>query len=592
MYDSFRMTRLLMKTMKRWLNTSSAKRRIRDRRIKKLQENLRMKIRAGNSTILTEDETIVEENPMEIQDEIQEELESTIENVSEVRRSLRNNKGVPPPRYHDVALAAQLRDPRTVAEAKSIESRYARTTEKFKQTRNIRVTMSVSNPNLNMHEGTNSCKGCNRPDTEEDMVACDKCNAWWHFSCAGVQASICDRSWRCPNCSTFCGTIGSEHSNASSARLRLKQLEEAKALEDKIRKEQADKEREFLAAKHQLESEIEARQSVSGSLRSHGSHRSRRSRVGTWVAEQDFTIGNRAIENPPETGKTSTPILTGQVGTGATAKILPPPQLNTQEQQQKYPTEQQQSYATLANERKKGLPPNTPLGLPKQLLPPAKPPGIPEPSFFPVNSSRTLEQKIPVAETTTTTKSVLASLNPMATTKPSHFSITLGAMQSQRLPAGPMNTAVSSYPALPAPPPMFSLGTLARQLPSTELPPKTVPTMQQMSTAGIMKPSLPTLPQNYSSDRMQPAPPLAIPLDPSSSSLSAPKPGMRQPAREDQPCCVQNSPEPFYREPSGPHLSSHRPTLGPIRGINNQWYLTGSNHTGSRSIQYKIHSPE
>ncbi|XP_062699419.1 uncharacterized protein LOC134284496 [Aedes albopictus] len=301
--------------------------------------------------------------------------------------------------------------------------------------------MSVSNPNLTMHVGTNSCKGCNRPDTEEDMVACDKCNGWWHFSCAGVQASICDRSWRCPNCSTFCGTIGSEHSNASSARLRLKQLEEAKALEDKIRKEQADKEREFLAAKHQLESEIEARQSVSGSLRSHGSHRSRRSRVGTWVAEQDFTIGNRAIENPPETGKTSTPILTGQVGTGATAKILPPPQLNTQEQQQKYPTEQQQSYATLTNERKKGLPPNTPLSLPKQLLPPAKPPGIPEPSFFPVNSSRTLEQKIPVAETTTTTKSVLASLNPMATTEPSHFSITLGAMQSQRLPAGPMNTA-------------------------------------------------------------------------------------------------------------------------------------------------------
>ena len=248
--------------------------------------------------------------------------------------------------------------------------------------------MSASNPNLTM-EGAHSCKGCNRPDSAEDMVACDKCNCWWHFSCAGVQASICNRSWRCPNCST--GTIGSEHSNASSARLRLKQLEEAKALEDKLRKEQADREREFLAAKHQLESEIEARQSVGGSLRSHESHRSRRSRVGTWVAEQDFTLENRAIENhPPETGKTSTPIVTGQVRTGATAKILPPPQLTTQVQQER-PTDPQQPSATPTNEQVSHLPSNTPLGIPKHLLPPTKPSGIPETSFPPVNPSGMLD---------------------------------------------------------------------------------------------------------------------------------------------------------------------------------------------------------
>ena len=25
---------------------------------------------------------------------------------------------------------------------------------------------------------------CKRPDSFEDMVACDCCNEWWHYSCA------------------------------------------------------------------------------------------------------------------------------------------------------------------------------------------------------------------------------------------------------------------------------------------------------------------------------------------------------------------------------------------------------------------------
>ncbi|XP_062713993.1 uncharacterized protein LOC134290806 [Aedes albopictus] len=158
-------------------------------------------------------------------------------------------------------------------------------------------------------------------------------------------------------------------------------------------------------------------------------------------------------------------------------------------------------------------------------------------------------------------KSMLPALNPVETAEPLHFSSTLGAMQYQRPPTGPMSTAVSSYPALPAPPPMFSLGTLARQLPSTDLPVKTAPAMPQMDTVGIMNRSFPpmALPPNNSLDRMQPPPPPAVQLDPSSTSLPAPKPGVtqqrmastRQPARGDQTRSEQNPLGTFYRGPSG-----------------------------------------
>ncbi|XP_062557204.1 uncharacterized protein LOC134222068 [Armigeres subalbatus] len=250
--------------------------------------------------------------------------------------------------------------------------------------------MSVTNPNLTIRDGTISCKSCNRPDAAEDMVACDKCNDWWHFGCAGVQASICERSWQCPNCSTYSATLGSELSTTSSAQLRLRQLAEAKALEDKIRREQADKEREFLAAKHQLEAEIEARKSVAGSLRSHKSRHSRHSRVGDWVAEQDFTTGNKIIENlQPETGQTSTPIVSGQVGTGDKATSYERPQLATQDPQQNTTTQQEHPGATASNEQVDLYLSNTPFGLPRQLLPPPKSSGLTEPAFLSRKASKT-----------------------------------------------------------------------------------------------------------------------------------------------------------------------------------------------------------
>ncbi|XP_058827890.1 uncharacterized protein LOC131687819 [Topomyia yanbarensis] len=44
------------------------------------------------------------------------------------------------------------------------------------------------------------CVICNCPDHVEDMVACDTCQLWFHYSCAKVDASIKTRHWLCESC--------------------------------------------------------------------------------------------------------------------------------------------------------------------------------------------------------------------------------------------------------------------------------------------------------------------------------------------------------------------------------------------------------
>ncbi|XP_062703751.1 uncharacterized protein LOC134286189 [Aedes albopictus] len=46
-----------------------------------------------------------------------------------------------------------------------------------------------------------TCKTCRGPDTE-DMVQCDRCDGWFHFSCVGVSEEVADKSWSCTNCVT------------------------------------------------------------------------------------------------------------------------------------------------------------------------------------------------------------------------------------------------------------------------------------------------------------------------------------------------------------------------------------------------------
>lgn len=46
----------------------------------------------------------------------------------------------------------------------------------------------------------NNCQDCERPDYAENMVCCDNCGKWLHFSCAGVNSNIRKRDFICNRC--------------------------------------------------------------------------------------------------------------------------------------------------------------------------------------------------------------------------------------------------------------------------------------------------------------------------------------------------------------------------------------------------------
>ncbi|XP_055605085.1 uncharacterized protein LOC129753308 [Uranotaenia lowii] len=194
-----------------------------------------------------------------------------------------------------------------------------------------------------------NCVTCRRPDSAQSMVACDECSQWQHYGCAGVTATIADRSWLCCRCvashnavnSTQTGNINSpeahttfasaraaerhdnttgpirgrqddpnfgrlqssSNSNAGSvvsvnaiAHLRLRHLKEQKDLED----QKAERDREFLARKQQLEAEIALEELSEGCDRSVGgkSHRS----IAGWVEQQcGFVHTSTPVQQKPET---------------------------------------------------------------------------------------------------------------------------------------------------------------------------------------------------------------------------------------------------------------------------------------------------
>ncbi|XP_062704646.1 uncharacterized protein LOC134286949 [Aedes albopictus] len=100
------------------------------------------------------------------------------------------------------------------------------------------------------------------------------------------------------------------------------QLEEAKALEDRLRRKQAEKEREYLIVKHQLEAELEAEERVESSRasgRSAGSHRSRHENTRAWVAQQN----NIQTLNAPDLKIVARPTLQPQSNTPAASTSEP-----------------------------------------------------------------------------------------------------------------------------------------------------------------------------------------------------------------------------------------------------------------------------
>lgn len=45
-----------------------------------------------------------------------------------------------------------------------------------------------------------NCTKCDLPDSAENMVACDGCGSWYHYSCAEVDESVAELPWKCESC--------------------------------------------------------------------------------------------------------------------------------------------------------------------------------------------------------------------------------------------------------------------------------------------------------------------------------------------------------------------------------------------------------
>ena len=45
-----------------------------------------------------------------------------------------------------------------------------------------------------------NCGGCERHNTVNDVVLCNKCKKWFHYGCVGVTAGIMSQAWWCDLC--------------------------------------------------------------------------------------------------------------------------------------------------------------------------------------------------------------------------------------------------------------------------------------------------------------------------------------------------------------------------------------------------------
>ncbi|XP_062557302.1 uncharacterized protein LOC134222177 [Armigeres subalbatus] len=78
------------------------------------------------------------------------------------------------------------------------------------------------------------CMACNRHDATANFVQCDGCDAWYHFSCAGVDASVSERPWECAKCAvapSLSGKSGSSSKTGSSLARELERLKQQQEIE-------------------------------------------------------------------------------------------------------------------------------------------------------------------------------------------------------------------------------------------------------------------------------------------------------------------------------------------------------------------------
>ncbi|XP_058826865.1 uncharacterized protein LOC131686880 [Topomyia yanbarensis] len=90
-----------------------------------------------------------------------------------------------------------------------------------------------------LEQEESNCVACQRPDSADNMVQCDQCDGWRHYTCAGVDASVMNRSWVCGDCTSMQEDAislksGSSRASAASAlSVCMSQLVERQQLERK-----------------------------------------------------------------------------------------------------------------------------------------------------------------------------------------------------------------------------------------------------------------------------------------------------------------------------------------------------------------------
>ncbi|XP_058817804.1 uncharacterized protein LOC131681110 [Topomyia yanbarensis] len=133
----------------------------------------------------------------------------------------------------------------------------------------------------NRYEVESNCIACDRPDMVDNMVQCDGCDDWWHYSCAGVTNSINERAWSCSKCNALTNAASSSSVSGRASQLAgtMKRLMERQELEKQ--RVELELQRKFLDEQQKLfnatvEDEIK-------SQKSRVSRRSAQNRVNEWL---------------------------------------------------------------------------------------------------------------------------------------------------------------------------------------------------------------------------------------------------------------------------------------------------------------------
>ncbi|XP_055585318.1 uncharacterized protein LOC129738158 [Uranotaenia lowii] len=131
-----------------------------------------------------------------------------------------------------------------------------------------------------------NCVDCSRPDGAGNMVQCDKCDLWRHYSCADVDEWVKDVPWTCATC-----TNQQTQENLSSvsdlaeslARLRARQELERLQIDIDVQRRHTEEQQALISNSLGLEE--------NRSRRSRVSSRQSEQRIRAWVDEVVATAG-------------------------------------------------------------------------------------------------------------------------------------------------------------------------------------------------------------------------------------------------------------------------------------------------------------